>query len=379
MDAALAASDVKGLTRLRQSAPDRANPQKPTMSNDTQTEANRANSLLSTGPLSVEGKSHSRRNALKSGLSGRGLILPENEAKLAESRKRSFATSFHLDKPDGFSEVLLTQIAVESVRIERCQQEEQLIREQSSAEAGTLWQIERKIAACELGKTIHEDPEIVRLKLEMTYYGNEWLKGRWMILHAALESRSTWDAVETAFAQDLSGTPAMLRESFTFNTLDERKALVKNELEKLGKVILDRYMQDQKSQDLAEVGVSSDLDKRLKTLKRYETASRRAFDKSLAELRRHLAEIKSNVKQANGLGQSAKPARQDYETKPLTDRQLGQMVKEINEELDELEANQTKRVDTAPTAPAPMGFSSRPDRHLNRQQRRTLEAAKRSA
>ena len=211
------------------------------MSNDTQTEANRANSLLSTGPLSVEGKSHSRRNALKSGLSGRGLILPENEAKLAESRKRSFATSFHLDKPDGFSEVLLTQIAVESVRIERCQQEEQLIREQSSAEAGTLWQIERKIAACELGKTIHEDPEIVRLKLEMTYYGNEWLKGRWMILHAALESRSTWDAVETAFAQDLSGTPAMLRESFTFNTLDERKALVKNELEKLGKVILDRY------------------------------------------------------------------------------------------------------------------------------------------
>ena len=349
------------------------------MSTEIQTEANRANALLSTGPLSVEGKSHSRRNALKSGLSGRGLILPENEARLAESRKKSFAASFNLDKPDGFSEVLLTQIAVESVRMERCQQEEQLIREHASAEAGTLWQIERRIAACELGKTIHEDAEIVRLKLEMTLHGNEWLTGRWMILNAALESRSTWDAVETTLAQDLSGTPAMLRESFTFNTLDERKALVKNELAKLEKVNSDRFMKDLRSQDLAEIGVSSDLDKRLKTLKRYETASRRAFDKSLAELRRHLAEIKSNVKQANGLGQSTKPARQDYETKPLTERQLGVMVKEINAELDELEANQSKRVDTTPIAPAPMGLSSRPDRHLNRQQRRKLEAAKRSA
>ena len=350
-----------------------------TMSTEIQTEANRVNALLSTGPLSVDGKSHSRRNALKSGLSGRGLILPEKEAKLAESRKRSFAASFHLDKPDGFSEVLLSQIAVESVRMERCQQEEQLIREQASDEAGTLWQIERRIAACELGKTIHEDPEIVRLKLEMTFYGNGWLMGRWRILETALDTRGTWDAVESALAQDLSGTPAMLRGSMTYTTLDERKALVKKELEKLSKVSLDRYMQDQKSQDLAEVGVSSDLDKRLKTLKRYETASRRAFDKSLAELRRHLAEIKSNVKQANGLGQSSKSGRGDYETKPLTDRQLGQMVKEINEELDELEANQTKRVDTVPIAPAPMGLSSRPDRHLNRQQRRTLEAAKRSA
>ena len=349
------------------------------MSPDIQTELNRINALLSTGPITVEGKTHSRRNALKSGLSSRGLILPENEAKLAESRKKSFAASFNLDKPDGFSDALLTQIAVESVRMERCQQEEQLIRAHASGEAGSLWQIERRIAACELGKTIHEDPEIVRLKLEMTFYGNEWLKGRWEILNTALESRSAWDTIEAALALDLSGTPTMLRESMGITSLEERKALVKKELAKLDKVNLDRFSQDQKSLDLAEVGVSSDLEKRLKNLKRYETASRRAFDKSLAELRRHLAEIKSNVKQANGLGQSSQTARVNYETKPLSERQLGVMVKEINAELDELEASMTNRVDSAPTAPAPMAISNHPARHLNRQQRRKLDAAKRSA
>ena len=349
------------------------------MSTDKQNEANRANALRSTGPLSLEGKNHSRRNALKSGLSSRSLILPENEARLAESRKRSFAASFSMDKPDGFSEVLLTQIAVESVRMERCQQEEQLIREHASEEAGALWQHERRIVACELGKTIHDDPEIVRLKLEMTYQGAEWLKGRWLILNMALETRGTWDAIESALAQDLSGTPAMLRESIKSETLDERKALVERELDRLRRLSYERGPLDEKLQDLAEVGVSGDLDKRLKTLKRYETASRRAFDKSLAELRRHLNEIKSNVKEANGLGQTSKPETQLYETKPSGVEELKRWEPEVEADLDAIDAEHEIQVDLGPAALTPIRLSSRPERQPNRKQRRKLAAVRRSA
>ena len=349
------------------------------MSTDNQIEANRANALLSTGPSSLDGKAQSRRNALKSGLSSRSLILPENEARLAESRRKSFAASFNLAKPDGFAEVLLTQIAVESVRIERCQQEEQLIRENASGEAGSLRQHERRIAACELGLTIHESPEIVRLKLEMTYHGNEWLKGRWSILKNALETRGTWNAIEATLAQDLTGTPALLRESTGLDSLDKRKALATGEWERLNKVSLERWMQDLKSQDLAEVGVSIELDKRLKMLRRYESASRRAFDRSLLELRRHIAHNTVKLQGSKDLGKSTTPSRDEYQTKPMTEKQLGVMVREINAELDEMEVATTKRVDTIPTAPAPMRPLSRPAVQGNREQRRKLAAMERSA
>lgn len=46
--------------------------------------ANRLNAQKSTGPKTREGKDASRRNALKSGLTGRGVVLPEEvEADVA--------------------------------------------------------------------------------------------------------------------------------------------------------------------------------------------------------------------------------------------------------------------------------------------------------
>src|SRR5438067_10383528 len=46
------------------------------MSSPKQIEANRANSLLSTGPSSPEGKTKVSHNALKTGLTGRTVLLP---------------------------------------------------------------------------------------------------------------------------------------------------------------------------------------------------------------------------------------------------------------------------------------------------------------
>ena len=349
------------------------------MSTDKQNDANRANSLLSTGPASLEGKNHVRRNALKSGLSSRSLILPENEAKLAEKRKKSFAASFNLDQPDGFSEVLIAQIAVESVRIERCQQEEQLIREHASEESAALWHLERRIAACELGKTLHDDPEVVRFRLETTYQGVEWLRGRWLILNMALETKGGWNEVETALSLDLAGTPAMLRETMTLGTLEERKALVASELDRLKKEGFERSPLEFKWKDLAEVGVSVELDKRLKTLRRYETASRRAFDKSLAELRRHIGEIKSNVKASIELDQTSKPDTVDYETNPISMQMLKRLESEIEAELAILRADREIKLEPEPIAPVPIRLSERPAGQPNRKQRRKLALVKRSA
>ena len=50
---------------------------------DAQCEANRRNAAQSTGPKTEEGKEKSRRNALKHGLTGAGIVQPlEDEARL---------------------------------------------------------------------------------------------------------------------------------------------------------------------------------------------------------------------------------------------------------------------------------------------------------
>ena len=45
-----------------------------------QVESNRRNALLSKGPTSPEGRRKSARNSLKHGLTGEGIVLPDEDA-----------------------------------------------------------------------------------------------------------------------------------------------------------------------------------------------------------------------------------------------------------------------------------------------------------
>jgi hypothetical protein len=49
------------------------------MATPAQIDANRANAQLSTGPSSPEGKAKSSHNALKTGLTGRTILLPTDD------------------------------------------------------------------------------------------------------------------------------------------------------------------------------------------------------------------------------------------------------------------------------------------------------------
>ena len=50
------------------------------MSTEAQVHANRANAQLSTGPSSASGKAKSSLNAVKTGLTGRTVLLPGDDA-----------------------------------------------------------------------------------------------------------------------------------------------------------------------------------------------------------------------------------------------------------------------------------------------------------
>jgi hypothetical protein len=77
-----------------------------TMSSTAQVAANQANAQLSTGPNTVEGKAKSSRNALKTGLTGRTMILPKDQAELYELHVRAYGERFN---PAGDRETELVQ------------------------------------------------------------------------------------------------------------------------------------------------------------------------------------------------------------------------------------------------------------------------------
>ncbi|HEY1216829.1 MAG TPA: hypothetical protein VGE93_24660 [Bryobacteraceae bacterium] len=76
------------------------------MSTDSQTRANRANALHSTGPKTPEGKAKSSLNAVKTGLTGRTVLLPGDDANLYEANAERFRSEH---QPIGDKEAALVQ------------------------------------------------------------------------------------------------------------------------------------------------------------------------------------------------------------------------------------------------------------------------------
>jgi hypothetical protein len=76
------------------------------MSSEAQISANRANGKLSTGPATPEGKAKSSLNAVKTGLTGRTVLLPSDDAVAYQKHVERF---FNQYKPVGDEEASLAQ------------------------------------------------------------------------------------------------------------------------------------------------------------------------------------------------------------------------------------------------------------------------------
>jgi hypothetical protein len=88
--------------------------------------ANRKNALASTGPKSHEGKAASCQNALKHGLAGDGEVIAERDADPVARRLDEWRPGFNPATAE--EEWLFEQMVGNSVRLDRCQDEEQALR-----------------------------------------------------------------------------------------------------------------------------------------------------------------------------------------------------------------------------------------------------------
>jgi hypothetical protein len=88
------------------------------MPTSQQITANQTNAQLSTGPRTEEGKQRSSLNALKSGLTGRTVLLPTEDTAAYERHLRHF---FNHYEPIGEEETAIVQrMADTRWRLDRC-------------------------------------------------------------------------------------------------------------------------------------------------------------------------------------------------------------------------------------------------------------------
>jgi hypothetical protein len=87
-----------------------------------QLQANRRNAARSTGPRTPLGKSVSRRNGLKHGLTGQGIVLPEEDAE--EVDRRFAALEEELRPTAGIELELVKRVALMTVRLDRSAEHE---------------------------------------------------------------------------------------------------------------------------------------------------------------------------------------------------------------------------------------------------------------
>src|SRR5258708_9718772 len=105
--------------------------------------ANRRNALRSTGPKTEEGKQRSRANALKDGLCA--TVVVAEDAKLVQQRASDW---FDALKPqDEFQSWMVDEIAILSLRIDRCERMERRARAVEAMPAGPCWEADRRLDA----------------------------------------------------------------------------------------------------------------------------------------------------------------------------------------------------------------------------------------
>ncbi len=110
------------------------------LTSDAKLAANRANAQLSTGPATSEGKAKSSLNAVKTGLTGRTVVLPSDDAAIYENHIRGY---FNELKPVGLRESGLAQSLADTAwRLERIRSIEMAIYAQGHIQFADLFDTE---------------------------------------------------------------------------------------------------------------------------------------------------------------------------------------------------------------------------------------------
>jgi hypothetical protein len=358
-----------------------------------QIEANCRNAQRSTGPRTDEGKTVSRGNALKHGLAGDGVVLPDDETAKVNERMAYWADMIGPVSP--LECYVVEQIATESIRIDRAQRDERILLHRRATWAESGWDEDRRLAAEELGTRLAKDPARTVRRLRQTSQGCDWLIERWQGLTLSLQAGHAWDADQTTLALDLLGFPHELRGGPTpadpapgagASATAPQAALVAEQIARLEQLKVDVMdSRDAIEREAATHGVTpgdAATERELALTRRYEAACQRWFDRSVRLLLSgdlNGSSVYKPAKQAVAAAQAraaerapAPPEREpepEFEPEPEPDSPWAQVVAEPRP--------MTTATSTALTFPGPAADLPRGNRRWRKEQdRRAREHAR---
>ncbi len=170
--------------------------------------ANRKNAELSTGPRTPEGKAVSRANALKHGLTGAGVALPDEDA--AEIGRRFEVMQAELRPASEVGRFLVQHAALMMVRLERCARHEAAATSERVERAASDFDEARFLEARAAVGAIAIDPELHARRLRRTPEGVDRLILAFLELRDGLAdpARIRWDMNRVQRFENLTGRPA---------------------------------------------------------------------------------------------------------------------------------------------------------------------------
>jgi hypothetical protein len=253
--------------------------------------ANRRNAKKSTGPITQQGKDRIRMNAWKHGFRSESGEIGTDESEAVEARREEWAGAFPTPPGDGYRRWLVDQIAIASVRIDRCQDHQRTQARYEADRAASAWDVDRAADASSLGARLADDPDRVVSQLRRSVAGVDWLLDRWRGLSDLLDAAADdlgegpdgggWDDARRRLCLDLMQTPAEFRESdramLAELPIGELRDLVREHVAGLESLREPAGRLDHSDRALAEIGLPTSEHSELRRLRIYESSLWRRF------------------------------------------------------------------------------------------------------
>ncbi len=245
-------------------------------------------SSTATGPKTEAGKSRSRRNSLKHGLSGNGVILPSELSERIEHRKAACRLDY---KPQGIvQEFLVDRIGTETVLLEHCEALKIVAMDWVALDAVETWDTDRKLDAAILFDKLKRKPEIVQKRLLQTTQGCDTLVQGWESIACSLRRIGLATLEDPAYLNRIFDLMGLSEEQRTWDMVanlgtDNPLQFVEAQIADLKRRQLDS-LDDRDARDQADAQVGLNINSpKLRTILRYEAAIQRRLQWTINELR----------------------------------------------------------------------------------------------
>src|SRR5262245_52625320 len=173
------------------------------MPSQARSDSARRNGALSKGPRTLEGKAVSRANSLAHGLTGKGVVLSDEDQAAVARREEELAAE--LKPASALGQFLVRRMAVQMVRLERCARHEAACLAQRARHAQEDFDEQRQTAVEADFDKLAEEPATRARRLQQSPEGLDLVIAAWQDLADDLADPGRWSYAHWQRAENLVG------------------------------------------------------------------------------------------------------------------------------------------------------------------------------